>query len=80
MNENRIAMGKEISLQEIEEVMCVANVDRDTAIQQIIETQKEKQWITDCIIKTIIENNLIQFKLDGTVLYGELTINTPQKV
>ncbi len=80
MNENRIAIGKEISLEEIEKVMCVANVDRDTAISHIIETQKEKEWITDCIIKTIRENNLIQFKLDGNVLYGELSINTPQKV
>lgn len=78
MKESKIAIGKEIPLDEIEKVMCIANVDRDKAISHIIETQKEKELITDCIIKTIKENNLIQFKLVENVLYGELRINTPE--
>lgn len=71
----RIAQGKEIDENEINKVMAAFNIDREAAIEFLINHQKEKEWLAGCIALYIEEHpDVVTFTRVDNVLYGEIKI------
>ena len=80
MKEIAIRQCLELDKSKVEEIKHNSNMSNEDCEYYLLGVEKSDKWISDCIIKRIIDDGLIDITIKGGIAIAELKVVVPDKI